>query len=410
MTLQHVDILFQLIVFLFAISVHESAHAWMANRRGDPTARMLGRVTLNPIKHIDPVGTVLLPLIAMLTHLPVIGWAKPTPVDPRNFKNPVLDDILTSVVGPISNFVVATGAVLALILVSLTSPLGASIVHAIPLVYPSHLDILASQTDSFLMPISVLFYELMVINIMLGVFNLIPVPPLDGSHVLRHFLPPNALRVYDTLGMFALMALVFLGGGLLGRLIFPVVGVFNYILLRYLMPSGSNQRKRVLSGMRSTGRLHLGNYVGALQNWVIMQDHYECFFFVADWHALTTDYADTSRVKENSIDVLLDWLAAGLDPERCTMFIQSHVPQHAELHLLFSMITPLGWLERVPTYKEQRENITEKDLSTYGFLGYPVLQAADILIYKGDFVPVGEDQVPHVELTREIARRFNHVL
>jgi tryptophanyl-tRNA synthetase len=159
--------------------------------------------------------------------------------------------------------------------------------------------------------------------------------------------------------------------------------------------------------MRSTGKLHLGNYVGALQNWVVMQDQYECFFFVADWHALTTDYADTSQVKENSIEVLLDWLAAGLDPERCTMFIQSHVPQHAELHLLFSMITPLGWLERVPTYKEQRENIAEKDLSTYGFLGYPVLQAADILIYKGDFVPVGEDQVPHVELTREIARRFN---
>jgi tryptophanyl-tRNA synthetase len=172
------------------------------------------------------------------------------------------------------------------------------------------------------------------------------------------------------------------------------------------MPT-STQRKRVLSGMRSTGKLHLGNYVGALQNWVRMQDQYECFFFIADWHALTTDYADTSKVKENSVEVLLDWLAAGLDPERSTMFIQSHVPQHAELHLLFSMITPLGWLERVPTYKEQRENITEKDLTTYGFLGYPVLQAADILIYKGDFVPVGEDQVPHVELTREIARRFN---
>jgi tryptophanyl-tRNA synthetase len=172
------------------------------------------------------------------------------------------------------------------------------------------------------------------------------------------------------------------------------------------MPS-SNSRKRVLSGMRSTGKLHLGNYVGALQNWVRMQDQYECFFFIADWHALTTDYADTSRVKQNSMDVMIDWLAAGLDPKRCTMFIQSHVPQHAELHLLFSMITPLGWLERVPTYKEQRENITEKDLTTYGFLGYPVLQAADILMYKGDFVPVGEDQVPHVELTREIARRFN---
>jgi tryptophanyl-tRNA synthetase len=173
------------------------------------------------------------------------------------------------------------------------------------------------------------------------------------------------------------------------------------------MPQRSNQRKRVLSGMRATGKLHLGNFVGALDNWVRMQDQYECFFFIADWHALTTDYADTSQIKANSLDVLLDWLAAGLDPERCTMFIQSHVPLHAELHLLFSMITPLGWLERVPSYKEQRENITEKDLGTYGFLGYPVLQAADILIYKGDFVPVGEDQVPHVELTREIARRFN---
>jgi tryptophanyl-tRNA synthetase len=159
--------------------------------------------------------------------------------------------------------------------------------------------------------------------------------------------------------------------------------------------------------MRSTGKLHLGNYVGALENWVRMQEQYDCFFCVADWHALTTDYADTSRLKENSIDVLLDWLAAGLDPAKCVMFIQSHVPAHAELHLLLSMITPLGWLERVPTYKEQKENIKGKDLDTYGFLGYPVLQSADILIYKADFVPVGEDQVAHIELTREIARRFN---
>jgi tryptophanyl-tRNA synthetase len=166
-------------------------------------------------------------------------------------------------------------------------------------------------------------------------------------------------------------------------------------------------KKRVLSGMRSTGKLHLGNYVGALENWVRMQDEYDCFFFIADWHALTTDYADTSRLKENSVEVLLDWLAAGLDPAKCVMFIQSHVPAHAELHLLLSMITPLGWLERVPTYKEQKENIKEKDLGTYGFLGYPVLQSADILIYKADVVPVGEDQVAHVELTREIARRFN---
>src|SRR5579872_5072582 len=173
------------------------------------------------------------------------------------------------------------------------------------------------------------------------------------------------------------------------------------------MTATPKTRKRVLSGMRPTGKLHLGNYVGALQNWVGMQDQYECYFCVVDWHALTTDYADTSRVKENSIEVLFDWLAAGLDPERCTMFMQSHVPQHAELHLLFSMITPLAWLERVPSYKEQQANLTEKDLNTYGFLGYPLLQAADILVYKGNFVPVGEDQVPHVELTREIARRFN---
>jgi len=173
------------------------------------------------------------------------------------------------------------------------------------------------------------------------------------------------------------------------------------------MTAAEHQRKRVLSGMRSTGKLHLGNYVGALQNWVAMQDEYDCYFFIADWHALTTDYADTSQVKQNSLEVCLDWLAAGLDPERSVIFIQSHVPQHAELHLLLSMITPLGWLERVPTYKEQRENIAEKDLGTYGFLGYPVLQSADILIYKGDLVPVGEDQVAHVELTREVARRFN---
>ena len=159
--------------------------------------------------------------------------------------------------------------------------------------------------------------------------------------------------------------------------------------------------------MRPTGKLHLGNYMGALANWVKLQDDYECYFFIADWHALTTDYADPSRTKLNTLDVALDWLAAGLDPEKSTIFIQSHVPQHAELHLLFSMITPLGWLERVPTYKEQQENIKGKDLTTYGFLGYPLLQSADILLYQPQFVPVGQDQVAHVELTREVARRFN---
>jgi len=169
----------------------------------------------------------------------------------------------------------------------------------------------------------------------------------------------------------------------------------------------SPARKRVLSGMRPTGKLHLGNYMGALHNWVRLQDDYDCYFFIADWHALTTDYADPSQIAANTREVILDYLAAGLDPARSVLFVQSDVKQHAELHLLLSMITSVGWLERVPTYKEQRENLQGKDLSTYGFLGYPLLQSADILIYQPAFVPVGQDQVAHVELTREVARRFN---
>ena len=233
MTLQHVDIVFKLIVFLFAISFHESAHAWMANRCGDPTARMLGRISLNPIKHIDPLGTILLPLVAMLTHIPVLGWAKPTPVDPRNFRRPVLDDILTSVVGPISNFIVASGAVLILALISLTSQIGHFIVQNMPGAYwTNNLDVLAARTNSLFMPISLLGYELLVINVVLGVFNLIPVPPLDGSHVLRHLLPEPIRRVYDTMGWFALLALVYFGRNFLSQLIFPVLGVFDSLLMR----------------------------------------------------------------------------------------------------------------------------------------------------------------------------------
>lgn len=167
------------------------------------------------------------------------------------------------------------------------------------------------------------------------------------------------------------------------------------------------ERKRILSGMRSTGRLHLGNLHGALDNFVQLQHQYECFFFVADWHALTTDYATPQAIRANTWDMVLDWLAVGLDPELCTIFIQSEVKEHAELFLLLSMITPLPWLERNPTYKEQQTQIDNKDLATYGFLGYPVLQAADIIIYRANGVPVGKDQLPHVELTREIARRFN---
>ena len=166
---------------------------------------------------------------------------------------------------------------------------------------------------------------------------------------------------------------------------------------------------RVLSGMRPTGSLHLGHYHGVLKNWINLQHEYECLFFVADWHALTTHYDSPGGIEDNVWQMAIDWLAAGVDPTKATLFIQSRVIEHAELHLLLSMMTPLGWLERVPTYKDQQEKLTEKDLSTYGFLGYPLLQSADILIYRANQVPVGEDQVPHIEFTREIARRFNHL-
>lgn len=165
----------------------------------------------------------------------------------------------------------------------------------------------------------------------------------------------------------------------------------------------------VMSGMRPTGRLHLGNMMGALTNWIKLQDDYECFFVVVDWHALTTGYENTQELKENIRQMVIDWVSVGLNPEKCNIFVQSHVKQHAELHLLLSMLTPLSWLERCPTYKEQLKQLENKDINTYGFLGYPVLMATDILIYKADRVPVGKDQQPHIELTREIARRFNYL-
>ena len=168
-------------------------------------------------------------------------------------------------------------------------------------------------------------------------------------------------------------------------------------------------KKRIVSGMRPTGKMHLGHLHGALDNWKNLQGEYECFYFIADWHALTSEYADTAIIKESILDIVIDWVSIGLDPDISTFFIQSDISEHTELHLVFSMITPLPWLERNPTYKEQLKELTQKDLYTYGFLGYPVLQAADILMYKANGVPVGEDQAPHVELTREIARRFNHL-
>lgn len=222
-----VEILYQMIAFLFAISVHESAHAWTASRCGDPTARMLGRVSLNPIRHIDLFGTIILPLVAAISGIPLLGWAKPTPVDPRNFRNPMLDDILTSVAGPVSNFMVATGALLLLGAISLSSPSGHSLIMGLAG------DFNGAPSNSVLTPVAMLLYSLMIINIVLAVFNLIPVPPLDGSHVLRHFLSEPVRRVYDRIGFLALLALVYLGGGLLSGLIRPFIRFYLTILGKF---------------------------------------------------------------------------------------------------------------------------------------------------------------------------------
>ncbi len=225
MQLQHVVIIFEVVVFLFAISVHESAHAWMASRCGDPTARLLGRVSLNPIRHIDIIGTIVLPALCLWSGFPMIGWAKPTPVNPLNFKNHVRDDILTSVAGLVSNFLIATAAVVAMGLISLL---------------PGGHDVVASMigaggrdTGSVLVPLVVLFYLSLQINVLLGIFNLIPVPPLDGSHVLRHFLSPSARRFYDTFGMLGLIALFLFGGGFLQALVSPVLRFFDLLLMRF---------------------------------------------------------------------------------------------------------------------------------------------------------------------------------
>jgi Zn-dependent protease len=225
MTLQHVIYVFQGIVFLFAISVHESAHAFTAWRCGDPTAKMLGRVSLNPIRHIDIMGTIIMPAICLFTGFPVIGWAKPTPVDPRNFGHEIRDDILTSIAGPISNFLVATLAVICLMLIALSSPQANFIVKAAMLGYPG-------VSNSALVPISVLLYQGMVINVLLGVFNLIPVPPLDGSHVVRHMLSERTRDIYDRVGIFGLILLLLVGGNVLMAMMSPFISIFNSLLMR----------------------------------------------------------------------------------------------------------------------------------------------------------------------------------
>ncbi|MGA2992367.1 MAG: site-2 protease family protein [Candidatus Korobacteraceae bacterium] len=227
MELRHIILFFQLIAFLFAISIHESAHAWMASRCGDQTARMLGRITLNPLKHIDPVGTILLPAIALFTGFPMIGWAKPTPVNPRNFQRPVRDDILTSLAGPASNFLVVLLAVVALGFLSLTSSSAHLVVQGV-----ARSGGMMILDVSGVTPLALMLYQLMFISILLGIFNLIPIPPLDGSHVLRHFLSGEALRFYDRVGTIGLVLLLFFGGRLLWALMSPVVHFFNDILAR----------------------------------------------------------------------------------------------------------------------------------------------------------------------------------
>lgn len=224
MNFKVVDIVFQIIVFLFAISVHESAHAWMADRCGDPTAKMLGRITLNPIKHIDPLGSVLLPAIMLISGMGLLGWAKPTPVTPENFRNPVRDDIFTTVAGPASNFISAAVAIIGLALISVTSLQGKELVHNIAAGG-------ITDTGSLLMPLVYLLYTAVYLNVLLGIFNLLPVPPLDGSHVFRHLLPVPMRRAYDTLGLFALILLFLFGWPLIRALLFPVLRAVNSLLL-----------------------------------------------------------------------------------------------------------------------------------------------------------------------------------
>ncbi|CAG0909217.1 unnamed protein product, partial [Cyprideis torosa] len=365
------DLAIAAIPMVLAITLHEASHGYVADKLGDPTARYRGRLTFNPIPHIDPVGTILVPALLFAFSGFIFGWAKPVPVDTRNFVNPRKDMAVVAAAGPLSNLLMAF-CWLAL------AKVAAMFLGNSPIMEPI---IRMAQIGLFF-------------NIILMVLNLLPIPPLDGSRVLAWMVPTRVAYWLDRAepyGFFILLGLLYVG------------------LYETVIGPATKSNNRVLSGMRPTGRLHLGHYHGVLKNWVELQHSYECLFFAADWHALTTHYDNPWDIEQNTFDMVVDWLAAGVSPGSSSIFIQSRVPEHAELHLLLSMITPLGWLERVPTYKDQQEKLKEKDLATYGFLGYPLLQSADILVYRAGGVPVGEDQVAHVEITREVARRFNYI-
>ena len=346
-------ILIQFTLLVVSLSVHEAAHAWSADKLGDPTARLLGRVSLNPAVHVDPIGTIVFPLLAMISNLPLIGWAKPVPVGIQHLRGNWRQKFMfIAAAGPASNLLMAVGAAAVLWVISGGPPL--------------------ESTQGFGGRILMAFIQL---NLLLAVFNMIPVPPLDGGNVLAGLVSGPIADALDRVR--PVRHLHSLRADVLGR-------VLRRGLPTRVRSDGTPAlmaKSRVVSGMRPTGKLHLGHLVGALKNWVALQEQHECFYFVADWHALTSEFANTAPLAANGLDNVADWIAAGVDPERSTIFVQSMVPEHAELATLLSMVVPVSWLERVPTYKEQREQITDKDLSNLGFLAYPLLQTADVAMY-----------------------------